>query len=71
MNPYNIFDKQEIEKIERIEPLQDREYTKDEIVRMENKILFDIMGNSSKNGDIDKAREEYKSIIDKCERYKI
>ena len=29
MNPYNIFDKQEIEKIERIEPLQDREYTKD------------------------------------------
>ena len=71
MNPYNIFDKQEIEKIERIEPLQDREYPKDEIVRMENKILLDIMGNSSKNGDIDKAREEYKSIIDKCERYKI
>ena len=71
MNPYNIFDKPEIEKIERIEPLQDREYTKDEIVRMENKILLDIMGNSSKNGDIDKAREEYKSIIDKCERYKI
>ena len=54
-----------------IEPLQDRDYTKDEIVRMENKILLDIMGNSSKNGDIDKAREEYKSTIDKCERYKI
>ena len=71
MNPYKIFDKQEIEKIEKIESLQDRDYTKDEIVRMENKILIDIMGNSSKNGDIDKAREEYKSIIDKCERYKI
>ena len=46
MNPYNIFDKQEIEKIERIEPLQDREYTKDEIVRMENKILLDKIGRA-------------------------
>lgn len=70
MNPYNIFDTQEIKKIERIETLENREYTIDEIVRMENKILLDIMGNSSKNGDIDKAREEYKSIIDKCEMCK-
>ena len=43
-----------------IEPLQDRDYTKDEIVRMENKILLDIMGNSSKTGDIDKARKNIK-----------
>lgn len=71
MNPYNIFDTQEIKKIERIETLENREYTIDEIIRMENKILLDIMGNSSKNGDIDKAREEYKSIIDKCEMYKV
>lgn len=71
MNPYNIFDTQEIKKIERIETIENREYTIDEIIRMENKILLDIMGNSSKNGDIDKAREEYKSIIDKCEMYKV
>ncbi len=71
MNPYKIFEMKEIEKIEKIESLQDRDYTKDEIIRVENKILLDIMGNSSKNGDIDKAREEYKSIIDKCERYKV
>lgn len=68
MNPFKIFNKHELKKIERIEILEDREYTYEEFVMLENKILTDIMSNSSKNGDIDKAREEYISIIDKFEK---
>lgn len=68
MNPFKIFNKHELKKIERIEILEDREYTYEEFIMLENKILTDIMSNSSKNGDIDKAREEYISIIDKFEK---
>ncbi len=70
MNPFNIFDKNEIKKIERIGSIENRNYTIEELRTIETKILEDIMSNSSKNGDIDKARQEYKSIIDKCESYK-
>lgn len=70
MNPFKIFDTKEIERIERIENLENRDYTIEEFRTIETKILEDIMSNSSKNGDIDRARQEYKSIIDKCESYK-
>lgn len=70
MNPFEIFNTEEIKKIERVEFLENRNYSIEEFRTMETKILEDIMSNSSKNGDIDRARQEYKSIIDKCESYK-
>ena len=70
MNPFEIFDELEIQKIKEVENLENRNYTKDELQIIEQKILEDIMSNSSKNGDIDKARNEYRSVIDKFERCK-
>ena len=70
MNPFEIFDELEIQKINEIENLENRKYTKEELKLVEHKILEDIMSNSSKNGDIDKARNEYRSVIDKFERCK-
>lgn len=67
MNPFEIFDTEEIKKIERVESLENRNYSIEEFRTMETKILEDIMSNSSKNGDIDRAKQEYRSIIDKCE----
>lgn len=70
MNPFNIFNNQEIEKIERVVHLENRNYTTEEFRTIETKILEDIMSNSSKKDYIAKARQDYDSIIDKCESYK-
>lgn len=67
MNPFDIFDTEEIKKIERVESLENRNYSIEEFRTMKIKILEDIMSNSSKNGAIYRAMQEYKSIIDKCE----
>ncbi len=49
MNPFKIFDTEEIAKIEKvIGGIENKEYTKDEVNMVENKILEDIMSNSKK-----------------------
>ncbi len=67
MNPFEIFDEQEIEKIKKIVFIENRDYTIEEFNTIETKILEDIMSNSSKNNYIANARQEYDSIIVKCE----
>ena len=70
MNPFEIFNKADIQKINEIEELENRNYTKEELQIIENKILEDIMSKTSKNGDIDRAIYEYNSLINKFEMFK-
>lgn len=50
--------------------LEDRNYNQDEAKLIENDIIEDIFCRSSKNGDIQKANEQYSNIIEKLERIK-
>lgn len=71
MNPFKIFNTEEIEKINKSAgTLENRNYTKEELCMLENSILTDIMSKSSKNGDIGKARNELDSILSKVEKCK-
>lgn len=47
--------------------IQDRNYNQDEVKLIENNIMDDILRRSSKNGDIQRANEEYRNILDKLE----
>ena len=71
MNPFEIFDSEEIKKINNVSGiLENRNYTKEEWNKMGNSILADIMSKSSKNGDIAKARNELDKVISKIEKYR-
>lgn len=71
MNPFEIFDSEEIKKINNVAGiLENRNYTKEEWNKMGNSILEDIMSKSSKNGDIAKARNELDKVISKIEKYR-
>ena len=48
--------------------IEDRIYNQDEAKIIENSIIEDIFRRSSKNGDIQKANEQYSNIIEKLER---
>ena len=65
MNLYEAFNTQERELISKIEKIENRNYTKEEISRIENKVIEDIMSNSKKN--ISSVRNQYNGIIDKLE----
>lgn len=68
MNLYEVFNTQErelISKIEKIEKIENRNYTKEEISRIENRVIEDIISNSKKN--ISSVRDQYNGIIDKLE----
>ena len=65
MNLYEAFNTQERELISKIEKIENRNYTKEEISRIENKVIEDIMSNSKKN--ISSVRNQYNVIIDKLE----
>lgn len=68
MNPFEIFETKEIEKVSKvIGELENRDYTKDEWIKMENSVLEDIMSNSHKNGDIDRARDNFNDVLNKIE----
>ena len=68
MNPFKVFKVEEIDKISKADRvLQDRVYTKDEWIRLEKSIMDSIMLESSKNGRIEAARRDFKSILDKIE----
>lgn len=65
MNLYKIFDAKERELVGKIKTLENRDYSKDEINKIENEILEDIMSNSKK--DISKVQSEYSGILNKLE----
>ena len=65
MNLYEIFDAEERELVGKIKTLENRDYSKDEINKIENEILEDIMSNSKK--DISKVQSEYSGILNKLE----
>lgn len=69
MNPFLIFNQEEKEKIiKNVTNIENREYTNEEWRKLENKVIRDIVTNSYKNGDVDKARIEFDSIISKIEK---
>ena len=45
MNLYKIFNDEERNMINHIEIIEDKEYSKDEIARVEHRIIEDIMSN--------------------------
>lgn len=66
MNPYEVFDREEIKKIEEAAGfIENREYTKEECNKFVHSISEDIMSKSYKNGDKDKARQEFSGILRK------
>lgn len=68
MNIYDIFDKNEIKLIEKTVKLENKDYTKDETKLIESSIIEDIFCRSSKNGDIQKANQEYSNILEKLQK---
>ena len=68
MNLYKEFNTKEKELIGKIQEIENRDYTVEEVRRVENKILEEIMSNSKK--DIGQARKQYDEILYKLERYK-
>ena len=48
--------------------IENRNYNQDEAKLIENNIIEYIFRRSSKNGDIQKANEQYSNIIEKLER---
>ncbi len=65
MNLYEIFDAEERKLVGKIKTLENRDYSKEEINKIENEILEDIMSNSKK--DISKVQSEYSGILNKLE----
>ena len=66
MNLYEIFNVEERELISKVENIENRDYSKDEISRVENRLIEDIMSNSKKN--ISQVRNQYSEILDKLNR---
>ena len=65
MNLYKIFNDEERNMINHIEIIEDKEYSKDEIARVEHRIIEDIMSNSKNN--ISELRDKYNGILNKLE----
>ena len=69
MNLLNELSKNETNLLKNIGiNIEDRNYNQDEARLIENNILGEIWKKSSKNGDIQRANEEYSNIIDKLEK---
>lgn len=64
----DIFNKEEIKLISRSTKIENRNYTKDEIRVFKSNIIDDIFSKSSKNGDLQKANEEFYDIIEKIDK---
>ncbi len=67
MNLYKIFNEEERNMINPIENIEDKDYSKDEITRVEHKIIEDIMSNSKNS--ICKVQDKYSGILNKLENY--
>lgn len=64
----DIFSKKEIELISRATKIENRAYNKDELRIIKSNIIDDILSKSSKNGDLQKANEEFYDIIEKIDK---
>lgn len=67
MNKINLYTKLTNQEIDLIKQaginIENRDYTKDELARTQSQIVEYIMTASSKNGDIDRLRNQYDSIF--------
>ena len=71
MNLLNELSKNETNLLKNIGiNIEDRNYNQDEARLIENNILEDIWRRSSKNGDIQRASEEYSNILAKLKKIK-
>ena len=71
MNLLNELSENEINLLNNIGiNIEDRNYNQNEAKLIESNIIDDIFLRSSKNGDIQKANEQYSNIIEKLERVK-
>ena len=64
----DIFSKKEIELISRATKIENRAYNIDELRIIKSNIIDDILSKSSKNGDLQKANEEFCDIIEKIDK---
>lgn len=64
----DIFNKEEIELISKTTKIENRVYTKDELRLIRSNIIDGIFSRSSKNGDLQKANEEFYDIIEKIDK---
>ena len=64
----NILNKKEIELISKATKIENKPYTKDELKVIKSNIIDEIFSKSSKNGDLQKANEEFYDIIQKIDR---
>ena len=64
----DIFNKEEIELISKNIKIENRIYTKDELRLLRSNIIDCIFSKSSKNGDLQKANEEFYDIIEKIDK---
>lgn len=62
-----VFNDEERKIISKAEIIENRDYAKEDINRIENKILDEIMSNSKNK--ISNIRQEYSRILDKLESY--
>ena len=63
-----LFNKEEIELISKTTKIENRVYTKDELRLIRSNIIDGIFSRSSKNGDLQKANEEFYDIIEKIDK---
>ena len=64
----DIFNKEEIELISKNIKIENRIYTKDELRLLRSNIIDGIFSKSFKNGDLQKANEEFYDIIEKIDK---
>ena len=68
MSIEDLFNKEEIELIFKTTKIENRVYTKDELRLIRSNIIDGIFSRSSKNGDLQKANEEFYDIIEKIDK---
>ncbi len=68
MSIEDLFNKEEIELISKTTKIENRVYTKDELRLIRSNIIDGIFSRSSKNGDLQKANEEFYDIIEKIDK---
>ncbi len=68
MSIEDLFNKEEIELISKTNKIENRVYTKDELRLIRSNIIDGIFSRSSKNGDLQKANEEFYDIIEKIDK---
>jgi len=65
MNLYEVFNEKERKLVSNFETIENKDYTTEDLSRIEHKIIEDIMSNSKNN--IQSVRVQYNGILDKLE----